>query len=221
MSEGNGYWKHSSGVVVPRGSTYLGTLSEEELDALEARSRARGAREFQTRARLPDTTEEDRGLQAFCEWLNGYRFDVLGVVTFSDEMLKKLEISDTGRAVQYVGRQLIRSFKLGPGYRKGFENRFALSGEYHREGRATIPHVHLALESHRLRTDKLCRGMWAHFYPRCGRAWFEPMHDTNAATLYGLKDVFKNALSDSEASWFRLNVHRNQRRTRARCSGGV
>lgn len=147
---------------------------------------------------------EEEQLQALCEWLHGHGLDLMGVVTFSDQYADSHGIYSIASAVRDVWRGLSEiRMHSGKGYKVGYPFKFVLAGEMHRTGR-TVPHVHVALESHGVPAGKLCAELFTYFLFTRGRCRFEPMRDVDLATLYGLKDTVKASKSDPSAIAARL-----------------
>jgi len=194
------------------------TLNEWELEELQARCDARGVRDWDALARrtIKRSAADAAGLHALCEWLQGHNLDVLCTFTFTNEVARDRGIYSLNRAIKDVARGL-RYVDLAPGYRRGFENRFVLAGEWHPSGR-TIPHVHGVLESGSIDPDKLCRMLFPYFLNTSGRCRFEPMRDVDTATLYGLKDTLKASQHEPDALWLKLSRKRSNSRSRGRAS---
>jgi len=207
-----------SAAFLARECVRVDTLDEWELEDLQARCDARGVRAWDSLSRrtVKRSAAEAAGLQSLCEWLSGHGLDLLCTVTFSDSIAASRGIYSLSRAIDDTRRGL-RSLDLGAGYRRGFENRFVLAGEWHPSGR-TIPHVHGVLESGNLDTHRLCQSLYAHFLHTSGRCRFEPMRDVDTATLYGLKDTLKACASDPHSLSLSLSRRRSNSRSRGRRS---
>lgn len=194
--------------MLPRGTVVNTELRDDELLALEARSAARGARAAGLAARkVRRSLQEEMSLHAFCGWLNELGVDTIGTVSFTDEYAERRGIYTFRRALDDVWEGL-HDVPLKRGSRHGFRNRFILSAEWHPSGR-TVPHVHVALESGTMPSERLCDDLWGYFFGTRGRSRFEPMRDVAEATLYALKDTIKASARDADCVRFRL--HRPKR----------
>lgn len=209
-SAGN-LWCHD-GNWLPRGTIALSQVTDDDLARLDAGSIRRRGTAFMDSPPTPRPVADEQQLQALCEWLHGHGLDLMGVVTFSDDYADRYGIHSLKRAMQDVWRGL-HDIPMGKGdnVRCGYPWKFVLAGEHHRTGRS-VPHVHVALESHGAPVSKLCFELYDYFYRTRGRARFEPMRDVDSATLYGLKDSVKASKHDPDAFAARLWHPRRRRR---------
>lgn len=200
---GGDAWRHSSGIWLPRGSVVVDKLDSAEIDALAARSAARGAVSAALDARKVKRSESEAAqLEAFCEWLAAEGLDLFGVVSFSDDYAARYGIYSLKRGLDDVWAGL-NQVPLRRGQRVGFRGKYVLAGEWHPSGRL-VPHVHLALESAGCPPEKVCGELYRYFYGSRGRSRFEPMRDVDTATLYALKDTVKASARDADCVRFRL-----------------
>ena len=186
------------------------TLTEWELEDLQARCDARGVRQWDALARgtLKRSVQDAQSLDELCKWIRLSNLDILATFTFTDETARKRGVHTLQRAIRDVCGSLKR-VNLGSQYKPGFQNRFVLAGEWHPSGRS-IPHVHGLFESGGIDSQRLCQRLFEYFHHSTGRCRFEPMRDVNEATLYGLKDTLKLA-NDTGAVFYRLQRPRCNR----------
>lgn len=193
-------WQHRSGVWLPRGSVVHETLSPEELALREAGAGSRRPGPAPARPQLHRDS-----LDAMASWFSMHGLNAMGVVTFSNDYAARYGIYTPRAAVRDVFRGLINEVPLRGS--RGFWGRFALAPEWHRTGRE-VPHVHIAFETIG-NPVTLCADLNRFFGNTRGRSRFEVMRDCDAATLYGLKDVFKEQL---ESGTLNARLARSRRR---------
>jgi len=99
-----GPWMHSSsGIAYPRGSMLVYLASDEDYVRLEDGSERRGAREAdRLSTHVRRSLAHQQQLEAFCAWLAGYAFDILGTVTYSDEYAERYNILSMKAAIRDV-----------------------------------------------------------------------------------------------------------------------
>jgi hypothetical protein len=166
----------------------LSELSDEHRAQLAVDSARRGVMAAGIQGRkIRRSAGESLALDEFCMWLNRHAFDVFFSVTYRDDYATSHGIRSVGSAARDV-RAGLSDF--------GFKGRFGLGAEMtDRE----IPHVHGVLSSagdtlQRLLGDTPREGaLFRHFFATRGRCRFELMRDQDEATLYALKDTFKNS----------------------------
>lgn len=209
----SGLWRHSSGVLLPRGTVVTSQLDDFELEELSARSEQRGAVAGALQARrVKRSLAEENQLHAFCEWLASYELNAFGTVSFTDDYAARYGIYSLSAALRDVRRGLA-DCPMKRGAIKGFRGRYVLSGEWHPSGRL-VPHVHLALDCMGAPIEKVCGDLYRYFFRTRGRSRFEPMRDVDTATLYALKDTVKASAKDPTSVEFRLHrprCHRGRR----------
>ena len=207
---GDGYWHHSSGLVLPRGTVCVYPAGDDDLERVAEGSARRGVQAGALLSRkVKRSARDERQLSELCTWLHGYSIDIIGTVTFSDAYASEHGIYSLPRALDDVADGL-RSASLDRGRHTGFRGRYVLAGEWHRTGR-TVPHIHLALDSMGVADiERLCTELWRHFFASRGRSRFEPMRDADVATLYGLKDTVK--ASEHDPDCIRLKLGRSKGR---------
>ena len=211
-AKGGDLWDyHGSGLLLPRGSVVVSTATDDELVQLAEDSQRRGVREWElARTKVRRSAQESLALDEFCSWLNRYRFDGFFSVTFSDVYARSHGIRDVAAAV--------RDVRLGFA-EFGFRGRLGLGAEMtDREG---VPHIHGVFASTREMTLEWLTSpeapregaLWRYFFATRGRSRFEPMRDQNDATLYALKDTFKQS-SSPNALYLRLRPLSGYRNSR-------
>lgn len=211
-------WRHSSGLLLPRGTVVTTRPDPEDWDAIaairaevEAGSARRGVVQAALDARkVKRSHHNETQLQSFCSWLSSKGVDIIGTVTFTDEYAARRGIYSLNRALDDVWSGLLE-VPMKRGQIVGFRNRFVLTGEWHPSGRQ-VPHVHLALESRGAPMEAVCSDLFRHFVSTRGRSRFEPMRDTTEATLYGLKDTIKSSDLDPDCIRLRLVRPKRQRK---------
>lgn len=203
-------WLHSaSGLLFPRGTVIKSTLTPDELAEVQARSDLRGIADWAAASRnIKRTRADETQLHALCEWFASKDLDIVGSVSFTDEYSSSHGIYSLSRALSDIWRGLTE-MTLKRGQIRGFRGRFLLSGEWHPSGRL-VPHVHMALDSNRAPIEAVCSDLWRYFFNSRGRSKFEPMRDTNIATLYALKDSIKASAKDAESLQMRLTRPKRQ-----------
>lgn len=175
------------------GAVLTRQVTEADLLRLDEGSARRGLRGHTS---PPRTLSESELLDAHCAWLHDeHRMNVMGVVTFKDEVAARCGIYSFDRALEFVTHGLVADLRIPAP--------FVLSAEHHRTGRL-VPHVHAALSVPPHRIDAVCLKLRDYFDRAAGRSRFELMRDTSAATLYGLKDVVKATREDSSGVVYRL-----------------
>jgi len=174
---------------------------------LEAESARRGVRAGgQSARKVKRSAADSAALESLCAWLSSHDLDLLGTVSFSDDVAKSRGIYSLARGLDVVAQEL-KAFRYNG--KQGYRGKFVLCGEWHPSGRA-VPHVHAVLSSAGA-TDlaDFSSALWRHFFHNCGRSRFEPMRDQNDATLYGLKDTLKASASDANSMRLRLSRYRS------------
>lgn len=190
----SGVWRHSSGVLLPRGAVVTRTMDPDELAAFNDRCSAQAEPQAACAGRVRRSVASASQLDAFCEWLQANGLDIFGTVTYRDEYANRYGVYSLKRGLDDVWAGLTHL---------GFRYKFVLAGEWHPSGRQ-VPHVHLALESAGQPIDKMCSDLYRYFFDSRGRSRFEPMRDQNVATLYALKDSVKASARDADSMRFRL-----------------
>ena len=204
------FWRHPSGLVLPRGTLITSVLTDRERAALDEASIRRGVRAWEKdRGKVRRSAEESLSLDEFCIWLNRYGFDVFFSITFSPEYAACHSVRSLAGAVRDVRRGLSEC---------GYFGRVGLSAEMtDRE----IPHVHGALCSSGDLERLVCPDspsdgeLWRYFFGTRGRSRFEPMRDQDESTLYAFKDTFKKA-TEPGALYIRLRPIRGLRNDHGR-----
>lgn len=187
-----------------RGAVMTRPLTDEDLERLDAGSTRRGVKGHTS----PRPLADEQQLQAYCEWLHGHGLNIMGVVTFTDRYADLHGLRNRpDRALDAVWHGLTHArLKFGTDSHKprgGYPWKFVLAAEWHKTGR-DVPHVHLALESRFHDPERVCDALFAYCFGTFGRSRFEPMRDTSAATLYGLKDTVKVCKEDPSMLRLRL-----------------
>lgn len=144
------------------------------------------------------------GLHALAEWVHRYGFDVVGTVTFSDEVASSRWVYSLRRALDVA---------VGAVGDMGYRGPLVACGEWHPSGRS-VPHVHLLVRSGSSAAgggaEGLSRDLYAALGVSCGRCRFEPIRDTNAATLYAIKDAVKSCAADPDGLYVRLHAKKKR-----------
>jgi hypothetical protein len=194
------------------GSMVLSNMTEDDRERLKIASDRRGFMEYMgLTKRIPRYAADRRELDELCEWLHGFRLDLIGTVTFSDVYAKAHGIYSLGRALDDVWTGL-HQIRMKHDTIRGYRGRYVICGEWHPSGRR-VPHVHLALDSMGVHDpEKVCTDLWRYFYGTRGRSRFEPMRDVDKATLYGLKDTVKATRNDADALRMKMGRHSALRR---------
>lgn len=213
----DGYYTHSSGLLIKHGTVIetrmWGETLDRECDRLDKASDRRGVQVWETAKKKPKRSIADElELRAIADWFNGEGLDIIGVVSFTPDYADRRYLNTLSRATDDVHDGL-RSVPMKGGRIRGFPYKFVLFPEWHRTGRL-VPHVHLALESggHPGNvTQAICDDLWRYFFSTRGRSWFQPMRDLNKATLYGLKDAVKSSREAGDAVHLRLKRPRSRR----------
>jgi len=203
------------------GAIILGELTDEHRAELEVESARRGVLAAGLEARkVRRSAAEAAALDEFCMWLNRYGFDIFFSVTYSARAARELRIqNDYLKGITAVGAAA-RDMRYGL-LRFGYPGRFGIGAEItDRE----IPHVHGVLSSAGLDRDRLLGTesksdgeLWRYFFKSRGRCRFELMRDQDDATLYALKDTFKNS-TDPQALLLRMRPKHIARNARAHLS---
>lgn len=181
---------------VPKGAILRMTLTQAELDALEARAERRRAPASVTSVSLRSAADE-AALDALCAWLADNGLNVIGTISFRPDVAERMGLHTLDRALT-VTEAFIKRVHRG---------NYVLAGEWHPSGRS-VPHVHLALACSGDRSQA-CHDLWRKAFADFGRSRFEPMRDVSRATLYGLKDTIKATTHDATSMRLRLN-YRNR-----------